>query len=214
MPNSSSPPSDVLERLVRVAAELGARGWCEGTGGNFSAVVSRDPLRLLISRSGTTKYRLGPDDLIMIGADGRAMDLEAGKPSDESALHATIAAVTGAGSVLHTHSVPGTLLGEHFLDAGGFRISGYEMLKGLAGTESHDEEVFVPVIENSQDMDALGDSFREVHRSNSDLRGFLVAGHGLYVWGTDVGEAQRHAEIFEFLFDCVHRRTALRSFEG
>ena len=214
MSDSSVSPTDLAKRLIRAATACGARGWCEGTGGNFSAVVRRDPLQLLISRSGTTKYRLSLDDLILINADGHPIEPETGRPSDESTLHATIAATTGAGSVLHTHSVPGTLLGEHFVAAGGFRIRGYEMLKGISGVASHEDEVFVPVIENSQDMDTLGESFQEVHGSNSGLWGFLVAGHGLYVWGKDVEQAQRHAEIFEFLFDCVLRRTELRPFEG
>jgi methylthioribulose-1-phosphate dehydratase len=33
--------------------------------------------------------------------------------------------------------------------------------------------------------------------------GFLVRGHGLYAWGTDLGEAQRHIEGFEFLLACA-----------
>jgi methylthioribulose-1-phosphate dehydratase len=28
-----------------------------------------------------------------------------------------------------------------------------------------------------------------------------MAGHGLYTWGKDVGEAKRHVEILEFLLE-------------
>jgi methylthioribulose-1-phosphate dehydratase len=39
----------------------------------------------------------------------------------------------------------------------------------------------------------------------------LIAGHGLYVWGDDLTEAKRHAEILEFLFEVVARRSTLDS---
>ncbi len=217
MSGSSSPPSRartdraaLTEGLCRVAAEIGARGWCQGTSGNFSAVLSRQPLRLLITRSGATKYRLTAEDLVEVDVDGRAVAGEPARPSAETGLHCRIAQLTGAGSVLHTHSVPATLLGEHFRAAGGFRIGGYEMLKGFAGIASHEEEIFVPVIPNSQDIPLLCRGLESAHREHQALHGFLLAAHGLYTWGRDLQEAQRHLEIFEFLLECVARRTRFR----
>lgn len=32
--------------------------------------------------------------------------------------------------------------------------------------------------------------------------GFLLAGHGLYVWGTTLSDAKRHLEVFEYLLQC------------
>jgi methylthioribulose-1-phosphate dehydratase len=32
------------------------------------------------------------------------------------------------------------------------------------------------------------------------IHGFLIAGHGLYTWGSTLAEARRHVEVFEFLF--------------
>jgi|GEM_PF-6747725 len=32
--------------------------------------------------------------------------------------------------------------------------------------------------------------------------GFLLAGHGLYGWGSSIAEAKRHIEVFEFLMEC------------
>lgn len=190
------------------------RGWCEGTGGNFSVVLSREPLQLLISSSGTTKYRLFPDDLVLVDERGEVIGEQSGRPSDETALHCKIALLAGAGSVLHTHSISGTLLGEHFESAGGFHIQGYEMLKGIDGTRSHDDRIFVPVVPNSQDMGELGDSIGAVCSQRPATRGVLVAGHGLYAWGRDIDEAQRHVEIFEFLFECLERRTRFTDFNG
>jgi methylthioribulose-1-phosphate dehydratase len=208
--------SDPLQResLCRVVAELGAQGWCQGTGGNFSLTLSRDPMRLLITRSGVDKRRLDAGDLMLVGADGEPVPEETGRPSAEAALHGRIVSATGAASVLHVHSVANTLLSEHFAGEGGFTLRGYEMLKGLRGVTTHEAEVFVPIFANSQDIPRLAGEVEALLAARPDLRGFLLAGHGLYTWGGSLEEAKRHVEIFEFLFECVARRTAFRPFVG
>lgn len=204
----------LTDRLCRTVRELHAHGWCLGTGGNFSVRLDDDPLRLRITRSGLDKRRVNPAELVEVDARGEAVFDGAAKPSAESLLHATIVTLTDAQAVLHTHSVWGTLLGEHFEDRGGFTLHGYEMLKGLEGVRTHEAEVFVPVLANSQDMPALAAHVRELLRERPSLQGFLVAGHGLYTWGRTLAQAQRHVEIYEFLFECVGRRTHFAPFEG
>jgi len=202
------------EDLCRVVAELAAQGWCQGTGGNFSVTLEREPVRLLITRSGVHKRHLTPDDLMLVGPRGRAVAGETAQPSAEAALHAVIVPATGAGAVLHVHSVPNTLLGEHFLKQGGFALRGYEMLKGLEGVTTHEAEVSVPVLRNSQDMDGLAEEVERLLAARPGLRGFLLAGHGLYAWGDSLAQAHRHVEIFEFLFECAARRARFAPFEG
>ena len=151
-----------------------------------------------------------------IGADGRpvAGTAQSVSPSAEAALHGAIVQTAGAGAVVHTHSVAGTLLGERFLAQGGFRIRGYEMLKGLRGVASHEAEVAVPVLANSQDMGELAARVRALLSGTPGLHGFLLGGHGLYTWGEDLAEARRHVEILEFLFEVVARRTLFSPFSG
>jgi methylthioribulose-1-phosphate dehydratase len=202
------------ESLCRVVRELGAQGWCQGTGGNFSLTLDHAPLRLLLTRSGVDKRRLGPADLMLVGPDGRPAPGETGRPSAEALLHGRIVAATGAAAVLHVHSVANTLLSEHFAPRGGFTLSGYEMLKGLSGVMTHETAVHVPVLANSQDIPRLGDEVASLFGAHPALWGFLLAGHGLYTWGGSLDEARRHVEIFEFLFECVARRTPFRPFVG
>ena len=205
---------DLGEQLCRVVAELAAQGWCQGTGGNFSATLRHDPLRLLITRSGVHKRHLTPAELMIVGPGGQAAPGETARPSAEAALHAVIVERTGAASVLHVHSVANTLLGEHFADRGGFALSGYEMLKGLEGIATHEYEVWVPVLRNSQDMPALAAEVDRLLGERPGAHGFLLAGHGLYTWGDSLDQALRHVEIFEFLFECAARRTAFAPFVG
>lgn len=203
---------DVAGALCRVVRAIHARGWCLGTSGNFSVTLARRPLELLITRSGRDKGRLGTGDLVVV--DGRGEARGDGRPSAETLLHCTLARRAGAGATLHTHSVAATLLGERFLADGGFTISGYEMLKGLAGVRTHEAVVFVPVVANTQDMTALSRELDELLERRAGLHGFLIAGHGLYAWGRDLEEAHRHVEIFEFLLECVARRTGFEPLSG
>lgn len=194
--------------LARLLAETGrgfyGRGWALGTSGNFSAVVSFEPLRLAISASGVDKGTLTPDDILQIGGDGELLS-GLRRPSDEARLHLTIVHARGAGAVLHTHSVWGTLLSEAFAAAGGLAVEGFEMLKGLAGVRTHEHREWLPVIENSQDMEALSRALEEALGRHPESHGLLLRGHGLYTWGRDLGEAKRHVEIIEFLLEVVGR---------
>lgn len=202
------------EGLCRAVGELGAQGWCQGTGGNFSVTLTREPLRLLVTRSGVDKRRLTPADLMLVGAAGEPVPGETGKASAEAALHSRIVESTGAASVLHVHSVANTLLSEHFAEAGGLTLAGYEMLKGLQGIATHETAVFVPILVNSQDIPRLAVEVAALLAEHPGLHGFLLAGHGLYTWGSSLAEAKRHVEIYEFLFECVARRTPFRPFRG
>ena len=216
MPTSRPSASDPLDRrralaeqLCQIGRILGERGWCRATSGNLSAVLTAEPLRLLITRSGLFKDRLTADDLLLIDGEGRAVEDESGRPSAEALLHCAIARTLGAGAVLHTHSVAATLLGEHHAGAGGFVLRGYEMLKALEGVASHEEEIFVPVLPNSQDMGVLCRGFAALADDRPGLHGFLIAGHGLYAWGADLDAARRHVEGLEFLFECAARKAGL-----
>jgi methylthioribulose-1-phosphate dehydratase len=192
-------------RLAEIGRNFYQRGWVLGTSGNFSAVLSHDPLQLAITASGRDKGRLAPEHILHIDADGKVMAGQ-GKPSDETKLHLAAVRWRGAGAVLHTHSVWSTLLSQNlFAHADGIAIAGYEMLKGLAGVKTHEHTEWLPIIENSQQMDELANTVEATLRHFPQAHGFLLRGHGLYTWGQDLQEAQRHTEIFEFLLEVTGR---------
>jgi methylthioribulose-1-phosphate dehydratase len=193
----------IADSLIHAGQRFDARGWVLGTSGNFSAVVSRDPLRLAITRSGTHKGALTPADILEYG-DGRVLGGD-GSASAETALHVAIVSARGAGAVLHTHSIWSTLLSHRYAEDGGLAISGYEMLKGLAGITTHDHREWLPILENDQDMTRLADAVTAVLAEHPDCHGFLLRRHGLYTWGATLPEATRHVEILEFLLESVAR---------
>jgi methylthioribulose-1-phosphate dehydratase len=203
--------------LIRVVGGFHGRDWCQGTGGNFSLVLEQEPLRLLMTPSGVDKGRLSADQLLQIGESGQILGDEPAqpatalspRPSAECALHLALVRVAGAKAVLHTHSIWATLLGERHLAAGEVEFSGYEMQKGIEGVTTHDRQIALPIVSNSQQRVGLAAAIEQVVAARPDVRGVLIAGHGLYAWGATLTQAQRHVEIYEFLLELVGRRSSL-----
>ncbi|HBI43298.1 MAG TPA: methylthioribulose 1-phosphate dehydratase [Planctomycetales bacterium] len=202
-----------VEALRDVAALFWQQGWSRGTSSNYSIVLNRDPFRLLLTASGKDKRRLRATDFVVVDEAGRLVAASEERPSAETGLHLVLAKQPGVGSVLHTHSVWGTLLSELYAPAGGFRIEGYEMLKGLTGVRTHEHREWVPIFPNTQDIPSLARDIakRLIDPVHTMTYGFLIRGHGLYTWGRDVEEARQHVEIFEFLFEVVARRLSLEA---
>jgi methylthioribulose-1-phosphate dehydratase len=196
--------NELAASLAEAAAGFYSRGWALGTSGNFSAVVSPEPLRLVITASGVDKGRLTTDQFVQVGGDGEVLAGE-GRPSDETKLHLTIVRERSAQSVLHTHSVWSATLSTLLINDSGIEIAGYEMLKGLAGVRTHEHREWLPILDNSQDMVELARKLKDLLRQRPDAHGFLLRGHGLYTWGQSVSEARRHVEILEYLLEVVGR---------
>ena len=212
--------ASAIEAGIAALRDVGAlfhdRGWSLGTSSNYSIVLGRDPLRLLLTASGKDKRRLGPGDFVVVDGDGKAVEPATQKPSAETMLHVAIARQTDARSVLHTHSVWGTVLSDLHAPAGGFAVEGYEMLKGLSGVTTHEHRQWVEVFDNTQDIPELAQRVRQRLGDAADpLRhGFLICRHGLYTWGRDLDEARRHVEILEFLFEVLGRRLSMPAANG
>lgn len=203
---------DVSEAAVRAAgatlaaeaARFAAFGWMRGTSGNLSQVLSRDPLRLAVTASGVDKGELTAADVVVVDAAGRAVQVQAraedtgatARPSAEAALHARIAQLTGAGAVVHVHTVAAVAAGGRW--PRGVELEGVEMLKGI-GVSADGDRVTVPVIANSQDMTVLGDRLEQAREPR--VPAVVVAGHGLYAWGSGPMEARHHTEVVQWLLE-------------
>lgn len=192
---------------------LHSRGWSLGTSSNYSVVLEREPLELLLTASGKDKGRLERRDFVRVDERGHRVERPAdnfaleNKPSAETLLHVVLAELPDVGAVLHTHSVWGTLLSDRYFDEGGLEIEGFEMLKGLEGNTTHEMKEWVPIFDNTQDIAALADELRtRLHDREQPIKhGFLIRKHGLYTWGRNLAAARRHIEVFEFLFECIGR---------
>jgi methylthioribulose-1-phosphate dehydratase len=213
MPVTLASFRNEVDALRDTGALFHQNRWSLGTSSNYSIVLGRDPLRLLLTASGKDKRRLCSADFVIVDQQGKLLDTTAEKPSAETGLHLAIAQQPDVGSVLHTHSVWATLLSDLYADKGGFWIEGYEMLKGLAGVPTHEHRQWVEVFPNSQDIAALARRVQQrlKHPDDPLRHGFLIRRHGLYTWGRDLNEARRHVEIYEFLFEVLGRELSIQA---
>ena len=201
-------PKQQVQELIEIGRMFHDRNWSLGTSSNYSVVLRRDPLQLLITASGRDKRSLNQSDFVIVDEQARALNKAMPVPSAETWLHVVCAQTMGAGAVLHTHSVWSTILSDLFFPQGSLPIKGYEMLKGLAGIRTHEHQTQLAIFENSQDIPQLAAvvSERIAAKSSGLEHGFLLRRHGLYTWGRDLAEARRHVEILEFLMEAVGRR--------
>jgi methylthioribulose-1-phosphate dehydratase len=192
-------PEEAGAALAGESSRLAGLGWMRGTAGNLSLVVARDPLRLAVTASGIDKGALTASDVVLIDERGAAVEPgEARRPSAEGALHARLAALTGADAVVHVHPLAAVLAADAHPD--GVVLEGLEMLKGI-GRGGEGDRVRVPVVTNSQDMAVLGD--RVAAALEPSVPAVLVARHGLYTWGATPEQARHHAEIVVWLLEFV-----------
>jgi|SRR5271168_2806436 methylthioribulose-1-phosphate dehydratase len=196
--------SALAAELAALGRDFYGRGWVLGTSGNFSAVLSHEPVRLAITSTGLHKGGLTPSHFLEMDAATKVVRGQ-GKPSAEALLHLAIVRALNASAVLHTHSVWSTVLSGTFASQGGLALEGYEMLKGLQGVHTHLHREWLPILENSQDMVELSQRVTQVLREAPGIHGFLLRGHGLYTWGSSLPEAKRHVEILEFLMEVLVR---------
>jgi methylthioribulose-1-phosphate dehydratase len=197
-----------LLNLTALLKEVGQhfynRQWVMGTSGNFSAVVSEDPLRLVITLSGADKGALAPEHFIHVDERGRVVNGR-GDPSAETEVHLTVVRARRARAVLHTHSVWSTIISDAYAKEDGVYLENYEMLKGLSGVRTHEHREWLPIIENSQHWSDVTPQIEEMLHRRPDIHGFLILRHGLYTWGESIAEAKRHVEILEFLLEVLGR---------
>ena len=219
--------SDTLALTVtNIIHALDARGWTPATSSNFSwrtAEQAQNGPGFWISRSGVEKARFCETDWLLYDPVTNSVTEPDASPSAETALHTWVyGSDPTARCVLHVHSPAAVVVSRGLQSQGYLLLQGWELQKAFAGVDSHDTPVVIPVVANSQQMaditQALGfaqftakakaqaktqaKTKANAPRELPDAviaRAFLIAGHGLYAWGTTPEEAYRHVMAAETL---------------
>ena len=188
--------AEAVPALVEVGRRFDARGWAPATSGNYSARL--DDGSFAVTVSGMHKGRLTPDGIMRVNAAGQG--LTPGRPSAETALHLALYRLfPDAGAVLHGHSPHAVGLSRAASEAGEWVFRGHEMLKAFPGVVSHEGEVRLPMVDNSQDMAEIEAAVRPALTVPGVAPAYLIRSHGLYAWGKDLDEAERVLEATEWL---------------
>jgi methylthioribulose-1-phosphate dehydratase len=207
-----SDPSDIPRLICELCRQFYGLGWVSGTGGGISI---RDAEGIHMAPSGVQKERIAPEDVYLLDAS----DLEhcrvlrqpanaALKISECQPLFYNAYRERGAGAVIHSHSIWAMLAARLYCshgeagprgEASVFVSEGLEMQKGLRGKGCFDR-VEVPIIPNTPREAELTESMAEAMQRHPDVDAVIVAGHGVYVWGTTWVSAKTQAECYDYLF--------------
>lgn len=196
--------SEAATAVIAMARFAGARGWVPATSGNFS--VRMDDQKAALTATGANKAELDEQGVIEAAIAGPKHP----RASAEAPLHlARYRAAPTIGAISHMHSMAATVLSRRHAEAGILRLEGWELLKAFSGVTTHETEIDIPIVPNDQDTDRLAALVEERLDGTSVCPGYLIAGHGLYVWGATATETIRHMEAFDFLLTAqLHEESA------
>ncbi|XP_025416437.1 probable methylthioribulose-1-phosphate dehydratase isoform X8 [Sipha flava] len=183
-------------------------GWVTGTGGGISIKYNN---QIFIAPSGVQKERMEPDDIFVQDMNGADIEVP---PYEKNLSKSQCTPIfmcsyieRNAGAVIHIHSpelVKLCLLNPE----NELRISGLEMIKGIYNEEKgrfydNDEEVIIPIIENSKYERDLVDTFQLALMKYPSTSAVVVRNHGMYVWGSDWKSAKTQCECYEYVFNIM-----------
>ena len=194
-------PDWARDDIIRAGRRMDQRGWVPATAGNISVRLSDGSIA--ITRSGGHKGFLTAESVIAVDMEGAALT-PGDRPSAETLLHCQIyRRFAGTGAVLHGHSIAGTVLSMEER-APQLVFQGYEVQKIFAGQTTHEIGLMLPLIANDQDMVRLAGMIGP--RLGEAPMGYLIRGHGAYVWAEDMDMALARLEGLEFLLACALER--------
>ncbi|XP_068243185.1 probable methylthioribulose-1-phosphate dehydratase isoform X1 [Palaemon carinicauda] len=196
-------PTELICELGQVFYNL---GWVSGTGGGIS-IKTGD--QIYVAPSGVQKERLQAEDIFVLSPDGQEIVIPPVqknlKKSQCTPLFMLAYKMRGAGAVIHSHS-KAAVLATLAYPGPEFRVTHLEMIKGIkCGSEDrqmrYDEELIVPIIENTPFEADLADSMSQALELYPDTHAVLVRRHGVYIWGETWEKAKTMAETYDYLFD-------------
>lgn len=199
---SEEHPRKLIPELCKQFYNL---GWVTGTGGGISIKLDDE---IYIAPSGVQKERIQPDDLFIQNIEGDDLqtppDYKKLTKSQCTPLFMLAYKERNAGAVIHTHS-PAAVMATLLWPGKEFRITHQEMIKGIYDYElnrnlMYDEELVVPIIENTLFERDLENSMAKALKEYPGTSAILVRRHGVYVWGHNWQKAKTMAECYDYLF--------------
>lgn len=185
--------------IIRVGKYFQDQGWLPATSGNLS--VRLDDKSIIITESGKNKGALTEEDFLRVDMEGAPICSEK-KPSAETLLHTQLYKWNSKiNAVFHVHSINSVVISKLFRKQDELVLENYELLKALAGNDTHAVKEIVPIFSNTQNIPELAKQVEYYLEDKPFTHGYLIEGHGLYSWGEAAEDAMRHIEAFETLFE-------------
>ncbi|MBT6843112.1 MAG: methylthioribulose 1-phosphate dehydratase [Candidatus Melainabacteria bacterium] len=194
------------QEIIKAAGLLAAQGMLPATSGNLS-MREAGSVEFSITLSGKSKANLTEADFIELNiAEANSQVLKLA--SAETALHQQLYQFSNKiNCVFHTHSINSVLMSKLYPQE--IRLENYELLKAFAGNTTHQCLEIIPVFANSQKIESLAKTVAAYMTNNPHIRAYVIAGHGLYIWGETQAETLRHIEALETLFEIELRYSSI-----
>jgi len=191
------------------------KGWVAGTGGGICTRLGEHTA--LMAPTGVHKERVLPNDLFVVdvasGGVIRPPKNISLRLSECGPIFCEILNRRGAGSVMHTHALSAVLAADLAHGQEEVILEGLEMLKGIRGLTNVDLHA-VPIVHNTARESELVAQIIEACEKKAYEKSYciLVRDHGAYIWGKDLWETKRHAEVYHFLFEAIVARAQMKAF--
>lgn len=200
-----SHPEHPRNLIPELCKQFYHMGWVTGTGGGMTIKLEDE---IYIAPSGVQKERLSSKDLFVQDIEGKDLKLPEDsnlKKSQCTPLFMCSYTMRNAGAVIHTHSKAAVLV-TMLYPGNVFRISHQEMIKGtwnatLGRYNRYDEELIVPIIENTPFERDLKTSLENALVEFPATSAVLVRRHGVYVWGAEWKSTKTQTECYDYLFE-------------
>jgi len=192
-------------------------GWVTGTGGGICATSATG--QVLTAPTGVHKERVQPADLFVVNSHNgeilRSPKKQLLRLSECAPIFCQIIERRCAGAVLHSHALSTVLAADASDTKDYLSIEGLEMLKGIANEHNKSRHI-VPIVSNTMYERELCVAIEGALTDEAYSRSYciLVRDHGAYIWGKDIWETKRHAEVYHFLFEAVVARKQIRLNNG
>ena len=189
--------------------ELPKLGLVIYTFGNVSC-IDRKAGVFAIKPSGVDYDKLKPEDIVIVGLDGKVADGSL-RPSSDTNTHLELyKAFPSLGGIVHTHSTFAVAWAQA---ARAVPIYGTTHADHLAADIPCTEFMADDRIRNDYETETglqIIDCFEKHNLNAAEIPMALVAGHGPFTWGKNAEKAVYHARVLEelckmaFVTDCVN----------
>ena len=179
---SMGQANELKNELIETGRLLYEKGMLAGSDGNLSAKI--DENRLLITRSGVAKGRLGVDDFVELNMEGELIS-GSGQPSSETAMHLTVYKNRAdIRCCLHSHPAYSTSCAVAGIELGRNVLPEVALFVGD-----------IPLVEYAPPgTGAISKAIRPLLEKNE---AFLLKNHGLLTLGKTIEEAYFKHETVE-----------------
>lgn len=182
------------ERVCKANRRLPELGLVVFTWGNVSG-IDREKGLFVIKPSGVPYEELEPDDMVVVGLDGKKVEGRL-NPSSDTPTHCELYNnFKNIGGIVHTHSRWATIWAQSGRSVPAYGTTGADYFYGNIPCTRDMTEKEIKGEYEKETGKVITETFRDINPE--DVPAVLVKSHGPFTWGKDCDEAVYHAAVLE-----------------